>query len=169
MDNTLLVAKGFSNTKLLAHLTYQDVSELPVGHRRLLINEVSKIRSPHSKGLLAALDVDTIHNSSRREHSIFEPKELFPLMLKNLQHNPRIDSYTYMTLMDNHLTRVQDDIECKEVEIQKQKCDIEEMSQRLTSDDDLDSRATCSFFHCKRHRKNRCSSNKCITSVSCGK
>ena len=93
------------------------------------------------------------NNSTPREHSIFEPKELFPLTSKNIQDNPKIDSYTYMTPMDKHLTRVQDDIESKEVEIQKQKCDIEEMSQRLTSYDDLDSRATCSFCHCKGHRK----------------
>ena len=166
--NTLLVTKGFSNTKLLAHLTYQDVSELPVGHRKLLINEVSKIRSPHSKGLLAALDIDTMHNNSTpRKHTIFEPKELFPLTSKHIQDNPKIDSYTYMTPMDKHLTRIQDDIKSKEVEIQK--CDIEEMSQCLASDDDLDSRATCSFYHCKGHRKNHCSSNKCITSMSCGK
>ena len=58
--DSLLLSKGFSNVRLLAHLTYQDIVELPVGHRRLLINEVSKIRSPHSKGLLAALDVDTM-------------------------------------------------------------------------------------------------------------
>ena len=40
----LLITKGFSNTKLLAHLTFQDIMELLIGHQRLLINEVSKIR-----------------------------------------------------------------------------------------------------------------------------
>ena len=85
--------------------------------------------------------------------NIFEPKELFPLTSKHVQDNPKIDSYTYMTLMNKHLTRVQDDIKSKEVEIQKQKCDFEEISQRLTSDDDLDSGSTCSFCHCKDHRE----------------
>ena len=67
------------------------------------------------------------------------------------------------------MSRVQTDIEAKDIEIQKQKCDIDEMSQRFTSDDDLDSRPSCSFCHEKGHRKNRCSGSKCITSVSCGK
>ena len=168
--NDLLVTKGFSNTKLLAYLTFQDISELPVGHRRLLINEVSKIRSPHSKGLLAALDVDTICTfSTPKSHNIFGPKELFDLKQNQLEPNTKIDNYTYLTQMDKHLSSVQNDIESKEVEIQKQKCDIEDMSTCLISDDDLDSRSTCSFCHTKGHRKYRCSGNKCITSVSCGK
>ena len=168
--NDLLVTKGFSNTKLLAHLTYQDISELPVGHRRLLINEVSKIRSPHSKGLLAALDLDTMSTfSTPKSQNIFGPKELFPLNQNQLEPNTKINNYTYLTPMDKHLSSVQNDIESKEVEIQKQKCDIEDMSTRLISDDDLDSRSTCSFCHTKGHKKNRCSGNKCITSVSCGR
>ena len=168
--NNLLVTKGFSNTKPLAHLTYQDISELPVGHRRLLINEVSKIRSPHSKGLLAALDVDTMCTfSTPKSHNIFGPKELFPLKQNQLEPNTKIDNYTYLTPMDKHLSSVQNDMESKEVEIQKQKSDIEDMSTHLISDDDLDSRSTYSFCHTKGHRKNRCRGNKCITSVSCGK
>ena len=167
--NDLLVTKGFSNTKLLAHLTYQDISELPVGHRRLLINEVSKIRSLHSKGLLAALDVDTSTFFTPKSHNIFGPKELFLLKQNQVEPNPKIDNYTYLTPMDKHLSAVQNDIESKEVEIQKQKCDIEDMSTHLISDDNLDSRSTCSFCHTKRHKKNRCSGNKSITSVSCGK
>ena len=152
--NELLVTKGFSNTKLLAHLTYQDMSELPVGHRRLLINEVSKIWSPHSKGLLAALDVDTMSTfSTPKSHNIFGPKELFPLKQNQVEPNPKIDNYTYLTPMNKHLSAVQNDIESKEVEIQKQKCDIEDMSTRLMSDDDLDSRLTHSFCYTKGHKK----------------
>ena len=49
---SLLCSKGYSNTRVLAHLTLPDISELPIGHRRLLINEVNKIQSPHSKALL---------------------------------------------------------------------------------------------------------------------
>ena len=29
----LLISKGFNNTRLLAHLTYQDIPELPMGHK----------------------------------------------------------------------------------------------------------------------------------------
>ena len=53
---SLLCSKGYSNTRVLAHLTLPDIAELPIGHRRLLINEVNKIRSPHSKALLTAID-----------------------------------------------------------------------------------------------------------------
>ena len=56
----LLISKGFNNTRLLAHLTYQDIPELPIGHKRLLINEVTKIRSPHSKSLLTSLDTQSM-------------------------------------------------------------------------------------------------------------
>ena len=52
----LLLQKGYTNTRTLAHLTFQDIPEIPIGHKRLLINEVTKIRSPHSKGLLTSLD-----------------------------------------------------------------------------------------------------------------
>ena len=92
----LLITKGFSITKLLAHLTFQDIMELPIGHRRLLINEVSKIRSPHSKALLTALDANTIQGAS----SFLQPKELFPTCKTPKDactKDPKIESYTYMT------------------------------------------------------------------------
>ena len=52
----LLLQKGYTNTRMLAHLTFQDIPEIPIGHKQLLINEVTKIRSPYSKGLLTSLD-----------------------------------------------------------------------------------------------------------------
>ena len=101
-----------------------------------------------------ALDVETMHNNcTPKSHNVFGPKELFPLMPKHAEPNPKINNYTYMTPMDKHLSRVQNDIESKEVEIQKQKCDIEDMSQCLTSDDDLDSRSTFLFAILKATRK----------------
>ena len=56
----LLCKKGFTNTRVLMHLTYNDLEQLPVGHRRLLLNEVSKMRSPHSKALLNSLDAQAL-------------------------------------------------------------------------------------------------------------
>ena len=43
---SLLISKGYTNTRVLAHLTLQDISELPIGHKRLLINEVNKYGHP---------------------------------------------------------------------------------------------------------------------------
>ena len=78
--SSLLVSKGFTNTKVLAHLTYQDIYELPIGHCRLLINEVSKIRSPHSKALLSSLDAQELQIIQGHIDRL-QPKELFPSTL----------------------------------------------------------------------------------------
>ena len=102
----------------------------------------------------APLNVTTMHNvSTPKLHNVFGPKELFPLTSKNTEPNSKIDNYTNLTLMDKHLSRVQNDIESNEDEIQKQKYDIEDVSQHLSTDDDLDSRSTCSFCHYKGHKK----------------
>ena len=72
---SLLCGKGYSNTRVLAHLTLPDIAELPIGHRRLLINEVNKIRSPHSKALLTAIDSQELQTAGTES---LQPKELFP-------------------------------------------------------------------------------------------
>ena len=56
----LLHKKGFTNTHVLKYSTYDDLEQLPVGHRRLLLNEVSKMHSPHSKVLLNSLDAQAL-------------------------------------------------------------------------------------------------------------
>ena len=48
----LLMNKGFSNMQTLAHLIISDIPEIPLGLRRLLIHEVSKLRSPLTRPLL---------------------------------------------------------------------------------------------------------------------
>ena len=49
---------------MLAHLTFQEIPEIPIGHKQLLINKVTKIRTPHSKGLLTLLDTQTMQCDS---------------------------------------------------------------------------------------------------------
>ena len=44
--SALLVNKGYTNTRTLAHLSISDIPEIPLGLRRLLIHEVSKLHSP---------------------------------------------------------------------------------------------------------------------------
>ena len=171
--SSLLVSKGFTNTKVLAHLTYQDIYELPIGHRRLLINEVSKIRSPHSKALLSSLDAQELQIIQGHSDRL-QPKELFPSTPHSSTSSagacvdPRIYEYYYSTPMDKHLNRVLTDIEAKDVEIAKLRCEIESVSDRM-DDDDLDSRPCCSLCHERGHKKNRCTGAKCLTSVSCGR
>ena len=164
----LLNAKGFSNTRLLAHLTFQDVMELPIGHRRLLINEVTKLRSPHSKGLLTALDAHNIQSDcSPSGNTVLEPKELFPKTPAKPK-DQRIESYTYMTPMQKHLNTLQRNIELKEQEMEKVKIEIDSLDGS-NNDYDSDSRPHCSICHEVGHRRNRCSGQKCPASVSCGK
>ena len=106
--SSLLVSKGFTNTKVLAHLTYQDIYELPIGHHRLLINKVSKIRSPHSKALLSSLDAQELQIIQGQSDRL-QPKELFPSTPTTLTGptgpcvDPRINEYNYSTPMDKHL------------------------------------------------------------------
>ena len=160
---------------MLAHLTLQDISELPIGHRRLLINEVNKIRSPHSKALLTALDCQELQTSGTNS---LQPKELFPNSTTNSCNEPpsgavsatvdrRIVEYQYSTPMDKHLNRILNDIEIKDMEIAKVRAELESVSLHL-DDDDTDSRPCCSLCYERGHKKNRCVGAKCLTSISCG-
>ena len=163
----LLVAKGFSNTRLLAHLTSQDVLELPVGHRRILVNEVTKIRSPHSKALLTALDLQEMQTTgSPLSQTNLPPKELFPETPAKPK-DPLIEAYTYMTPLQKHLATLQHDIDAKEHEMEKVKVQIDSVTERNI--DDTDSRPHCSICHELGHRRNRCAGQKCPASVCCGK
>ena len=171
--SSLLVSKGFTNTKVLAHLTYQDIYELPIGHHRLLINEVSKIRSPHSKALLSSLDAQELQIIQGQSNRL-QPKELFPSTLTTSTGpagpcvDPRIDEYNYSTPRDKHLNRVLNDIAAKDVGIAQLRCEIDSVSDCM-DDDELDSRPCCSLCHERGHKKNRCTGAKCLTLVSCGR
>ena len=177
---SLLISKGYTNTQVLAHLTLQDISELPIGPKRLLINEVNKIRSPHSKALLTAMDCQELQTSGT---NALQPKELFPNSIIDLCNKPssratqtamsptvdqRIVEYQYSTPMDKHLNCILNEIEIKETEITKVKAELESVSSRL-DDDDIDSRPCCSLCHEWGHKKNKCTGAKCLTSISCGR
>ena len=93
----LLMNKGFSNTRTLAHLSISDIPEIPLGLRCLLIHEVSKLCSPLTRPLLNHKDssVDSLHVFSGvntvlsnspivisddpvSRSMILRPKQLFP-------------------------------------------------------------------------------------------
>ena len=50
----VLDSKGFNTMWTIVHLSFDDIPTIPPGFRKLLINEISKIRSPHSKALLTS-------------------------------------------------------------------------------------------------------------------
>ena len=123
---SLLCGKGYSNTRVLAHLTLPDIAELPIGHRRLLINEVKKIRSTHSKALLTAIDSQELQTAGTES---LQPKELFPHDHSDSSGtldtvdwekiDPRIEEYQYSSPMDKHLNRILNGVEMKDNEITK--------------------------------------------------
>ena len=72
----VLDSKGFSTMRTIVHLSFDDVPTIPLGFRKLLLNEISKIRSPHSKQLLNDRDKLCIQDASRHD-SRLQPKQLF--------------------------------------------------------------------------------------------
>ena len=174
----LLISKGFNNTRLLAHLTYQDIPELPIGHKRLLINEVTKIRSPHSKSLLTSLNTQSMQclaatgtderttRSLPHNHDSLSRKELFPDIVP--EEDEFIQKYEYASPMEKHLRRILAQIESKETEIECIKNKLDDATKML-GDDDFDCRPSCGKCHQPGHKKNKCAGPACPASVSCGK
>ena len=159
----LLVSKGFANSKTLAHLTFGDIPEIPVGLRRPLIHEVSKLspHTRHSMGQKDASDFNTGTCSSSSDLSpivisdtasssaSLKPKQLFPGSAQSPQLN--INTYEYQTPMDKHLSKHIVEISEKEVEIQKMHSEVDSVKQS----DELGSDVviTCSHCHGPNHTK----------------
>ena len=81
----LLVNKGFINSKILTMLYFSDIAEIPIGQHHLIINEVTKMQSSHSKSLLTSLHLQS--QLSSLSHSIPNHGALHPLVLKELFPN----------------------------------------------------------------------------------
>ena len=182
----LLINKGFSNTRTLAHLSISDIPEIPLGLRRLLIHEVSKLRSPLTRPLLNHKDssVDSLHVFSGvstvpsdspivisddpvSRSTILRPKQLFPS--RNGDPNyVDFSGYEYQSPMEKHLTTVLTEISEKEIDIDKIKSDIESIKPTDCSDGDSVA-ITCGRCHQGNHTKRRCVDPPCTTSISCGK
>ena len=182
----LLVNKGFSNTRTLAHLSISDIPEIPLGLRRLLIHEVGKLRSPLTRPLLNHKDssvdslrvfsgVSTVPSDSPivisddpvSRSTILRPKQLFPS--RNGDPNyVDFSGYEYQSPMEKHLTTVLTEISEKEIDIDKIKSDIESMKPTDCSDGNSVA-ITCGRCHQGNHTKRRCVDPPCTTSISCGK
>ena len=150
----ILVNKGFTNTRTLAHLTFSNVPEIQIGVRRLLIHEVSKLRSPHMRHLMGHKDVSSfdqinipsstsvnvespiiISDSESGSNSTsinLRPKQLFPSDMSSVTTpigtNSSINSYDYQSPMEKHLSKL-----LVEIEYQKMKSEVDSVLSNDTS------------------------------------
>ena len=147
----LLVNKGFSNTRTLAHLSISDIPEIPLGLRRLLIHEVGKLHSPLNRQSLKHKDCNSgsllagvsnfqsdspivISDDSNSMSMVLRPKQLFPS--RNSGDNFVVDqksvalsAYEYQSPMEKHLSTVLTEISQKELEIEKLKLRLNPWNQ----------------------------------------
>ena len=85
---------------------------------------MNKIRSPHSKALLTAIDSQELQTAGTES---LWPKELFPCDHSNSSGtldtedwekiDPRIEEYQYSSPMDKHLNRIFNGVEMKDNKI----------------------------------------------------
>ena len=188
--SAVLVNKGFGNTRTLAHLTLSDIPEIPLGLRRLLIHETSKLRSPLNRQLLEDKDSATvsmfgnpptdspivINDDINTRSTLLKPKQLFPLGTASSVHYDNrassgqllFGSYEYRSPMEKHLSKILTEISEKDIEIEKTKSEIEALKP---VDESLADNVgiMCGRCHQGNHTKRRCVDPPCTTSISCGK
>ena len=189
----VLDSKDFNTMQTIVHLSFDDIPTVPLGFRKLLINEISKIRSPHSKALLTSCDNFAMGWSSTINHNNFtstlQPKELFPVhsstgTLGNSfnsptstgTHNtvseklsPKLASYTYTSPMEKHLAKITAQISEKELKILDSKREIDDLTGKLESVIDHQAKFFCSHCHTSNHQKSSCTSEMCTMALAFGK
>ena len=190
----ILVNKDFTNTRTLTHLTFSDVPEILIGVRRLLIHEVSKLRSPHMRYLMGHKDDSSfdqmnipsstsvnvespivISDSESGSNSMsmnLQPKQLFPSDMSNVTTpigtNSSINSYEHQLPMEKHLSKLLVEISDKEIEYQKLKSEVDSvLSNDASATDNVAVTSGCS--HGSNLMKRRCIDPPCATSILCGK
>ena len=109
-------------------------------------------------------------------NSTLQPKELFPLAPNSsasacgpIDH--RIEEYNYCTPLEKHLNNLMNEVEMKETESMKLRCQINSLSECTLPKGQLDDdpgHYYCSWCHESGHKKNKCTGQKCVTFVSCG-
>ena len=174
----ILVNKGFTNTRTLAHLTFSDMPEIPIGVRRLLIHEVSKLRSPHTRHLMGHKDdssfdqiniplstsvnvespivISDSESGSNSTSINLRPKRLFPSDVSNVTTpigtTSSINSYEYQSPMEKHLSKLLVEISDKEIEYQKLKSEVDSiLSNDASATDNV--AVTCGRCHRLNHTK----------------
>ena len=66
------------------------------------------------------------------------------------------------------MNRILKDIDLKQVEIDNMKSKINQVASLLV-DEEMETKPVCSMCHQAGHKKNKCASEKCLTSQCCGK
>ena len=169
--SALLVNKGYSTTRTLAHLTLGDVPEITLGLRQLLIHEATKLHSPHTRQLMNEKDVASantisdqhiisdspivISDDSSSRSTALRPKQLFPGNSNQSNHNSgdttlNLTTYDYQSPIEKHLSRLFVQISEKDIEIEKIKSEIDCMKPPEESLAD-NVAITCSKCHMVNH------------------
>ena len=112
---------------------------------------MNKIRSPHSKALLTAIDSQELQTAGIES---LQPKELFPHNHSDSSGtldtvdwekiDRRIEEYQYSSPMDKHLNHILNDFEMKDNEITKLRSKLQSMSSHLDDEDAVNSWPCCS-------------------------
>ena len=187
--SALLVNKGYNTTRTLAHLTLGDIPEIPLGLHCLLIHEVTKLHSPHTRQLMNHKDVacaNTISDQhiisdspivmsddSSSRSMVLRPKQLFPGNSNQSNDNSghttlNLTVYDYQSPMEKHLSHLVVEISEKDIEIEKIKSEIDAMQPPEQSLAD-NVAITCGKCHMGNHTHRQYINLPCTTSISCGK
>ena len=169
--SALLVNKGYSTTRTLAHMALRDIPEIPLALRWLLIHVVTKLRSPHTRQLMNDKDVASantisdqhiisnspivISDDSSSRSTALRPKQLFPGNSNQSNHNSshttlNLTTYDYQSPMEKHLSHLVIEILEKDIEIEKIKSEIDSMKPPEESLAD-NVAITCSKCHMGNH------------------
>ena len=187
--SALLINKGYSSTRTLAHLTLADIPKIPLGLCCLLIHKVIKLHSSHTRQLMNHKNVASantisdqhiisdspilISDNSSSRSMVLRPKQLFPANSNhghdNSGHNTlNLTAYDYQSPMEKHLSHLVIEISEKDIAIEKIKSEIDAMQPPEQSMSD-NVAITCRKYHMGNHTWRRCIEPPCTTSISCGK
>ena len=182
---------GFSSSVTMKYWREQDFQnlqvEVPEGHRRLILNMVSKIRTPELKSgenrsslkpIEGRVDENLGKSSlySRRDISVaFHKNEREPCQTLSsiTQSQNKISLPRKLDLLspvERYIKSKKDELEAKNEEIERKKEEVKIMLARIKEAASLTGRAgqRCSNCHQKNHTVRSCIEEKCGSSFLCG-
>lgn len=181
---------GFSSSVTMKYWREQDFQnlevEVPEGHRRLILNMVTKIRTPKLKSgengpsfiPLAGKVKENLRKSSpnlRRDISVAFQKSAFdesepcqPLSSRPQSTKPH--KRDLLSPVERYIKSKEDELKAKNEEIEQKKGEVETMLARIKEAALVTGRAgqRCSNCHRKNHTVRSCVEEKCESSFLCG-
>ena len=181
---------GFSSSVTMKYWREQDFQnldvEVPEGHRRLILNMVTKIRTPELKSgenrssfipLTGKVDGNLRKSSvnSRRDISVAFHKSTFdesepckPLSSRTQSTKPH--KLDLLSPVERFIKSKEDELKAKTEEIEQKKGEVETMLARVKEAASLTGRTgqRCSNCHQKNHTVRSCVEEKCESSFLCG-